>query len=111
MQETVGEPLKVDWASGAEMMLEQLSAAEQARLRSSLESALRNPDQNDPKLIETASEGLLWVFRAPPNFRVFIKKLHDRLVVVDMARSEQVDFFRSGKAYEEALARRRTMRR
>jgi hypothetical protein len=111
MRETTAvEPAKVDWEPGAEMMLEQLPVPDQLRLRSSLENALRNPDQHDLKIIGTGSRGPLWVLRESPDFRVFIKKLHDRFVVVDMVRSEQLTFFQNGDAYEKALARRRATR-
>jgi hypothetical protein len=111
MQETTAvEPPKVDWESGAEMMLEQLPVPEQIRLRSSLENSLRNPEQHDLKLLGTGGQGELWVLRESPGSRVFIRKFHDRFVVVDMARSEQLKFFQSGDAYEKALARRRATR-
>jgi hypothetical protein len=107
---TTIEPLKVDWAPGAEMMLEQLPAVEQVRLRGSLENALRNLDRSKITLIGTGSQGEFWMLQESPNFRIFIKRHYDRLVVVDMMRQEQLDFFQSGNAYEEALARRRASR-
>jgi mRNA-degrading endonuclease RelE of RelBE toxin-antitoxin system len=111
MQETAAiKPVKVEWAPGAEMMLEQLPASEQARLRNSLDIALRDPDQSKVKLIGAGGQGRVWMLRETSGFRVFFQHVDDRVIVLDIARREQLDFFQSGNAYEKALARRRATR-
>jgi hypothetical protein len=86
----------VEWAPVALTMMEQLSAAEQAEVRSSVEQVARGVAPIHLRPVKPTRQGQrpFFVVRVTPKLRVFIARADDRLRVLDVVGAEQWSYFR-----------------
>lgn len=76
--------------------MEQLSAEEQAEVRSSIDQVARRFDPNDVTKVSRSQQGRqpFYVLRATPALRVFFERAGDRVRVLDVVGAEQWAYFR-----------------
>ena len=86
----------IEWAPVARTMLEQLSADEQAEVRSSVARVARRFDPNRVTQIRRSPQGQqpFFVLRVTPELRVFFERTGDRVRVLDVIGAEQWAYFR-----------------
>jgi hypothetical protein len=86
----------VEWAPVARTMMEQLSAEEQAEVRSSVERIVRRFDLSLVNPVQPARQERhpFFVLRATPSLRVFFERANDRVRVLDVIGAEQWAYFR-----------------
>src|SRR5271166_6695586 len=86
----------VEWAPVARTMMEQLSADEQAEVRSSVDFVARRFDPSRVKHVKPARLGQrpFFVLRATPALHVFFERTDDRVRVLDVVGAEQWAYFR-----------------
>jgi hypothetical protein len=90
----------VEWAPVARTMMEQLSEAEQADVRASVDEAARRFDPSRFRQVTPTRQGQrpFFVMRVTPTLRVFFVRANDRLRVLDVADAEQLAYFRDDAA-------------
>jgi hypothetical protein len=90
----------VEWAPVARTMMEQLTEAEQAEVRSSVDQAARRFDPSRVRQVTPTRQGQrpFFVMRATPTLRVFFMRADDRLRVLDVVDAEQLAYFRDEAA-------------
>jgi hypothetical protein len=90
----------VEWAPVARTMMEQLSEAEQAGVRASVDAAARRFDPSRFRQVTPTRLGQrpFFVLRATPALRVFFERTDDRVRVLDVADAEQLAYFRDEAA-------------
>ena len=90
----------VEWAPVARTMMEQLTEAEQAEVRSSVDQAARRFDPSHVRQVTPTRHGQrpFFVMSATPTLRVFFVRADDRLRVLDVVDAEQLAYFRDEAA-------------
>ena len=90
----------IEWAPVAQTMMEQLSAQEQAEVRSSVDRVARRFDPDRVAQVNRSRPGRppFYVLRATPELRVFFERADDRVRVLDVVGAEQWAFFRDETA-------------
>jgi phage-related protein len=86
----------VEWTPVARTMMEQLSATEQAEVRSSVDQVARGFDPIHFRQVKPVRQGQrpFFVHRVTPTLRVFFVRTDDRLRVLDVVGAEQWAYFR-----------------
>ena len=90
----------IEWTPVAQTMMEQLSAEEQAEVRSSVDRVARRFDPDRVAQVNRSRPGRppFYVLRATPELRVFFERADDRVRVLDVVGAEQWAFFRDETA-------------
>ena len=90
----------VAWAPVARTMMEQLTEAEQAEVRASVDEAAREFDPSRFKRITPVGQGRapFYVVRVAPTLRVFFERTDGRVRVLDVVDAEQLAYFRDETA-------------
>lgn len=81
----------IEWTAVARTMMEQLSAKEQAEIRSSVDQVARGFDPSRVAEVRRSWQGRqpFHVLRATPTLRVFFERTADRVRVLDVVGAEQ----------------------
>ena len=90
----------VEWAPVARTMMAQLTEAEQAEVRASIDDAVRGFDPSRFKQITPVRQGQrpFFVMHATPTLQVFFERTGDRVRVLDVVDAEQLAYFRDEAA-------------
>ena len=86
----------IEWAPVARTMMEQLSDAEQAEVRSAVDRIARGFDPAQVERIAPRRQGQrpFFVLRASPALRVFFTHAQDRVRVLDVVGADQLAYLR-----------------
>jgi len=86
----------IEWAPVARTMMEQLSDAEQAEVRSSVDRVARGFDPTQVERIAPRRQGQrpFFVLRASPALRVFFTHAQDRVRVLDVVGADHLAYLR-----------------
>jgi len=86
----------IEWAPVARTMMEQLSDAEQAEVRSSVDRIARGFDPAQVERIVPRRQGQrpFFVLRASPALTVFFTHAQDRVRVLDVVGADQLAYLR-----------------
>jgi len=86
----------IEWAPVARTMMEQLSAIEQAEVRSSVDQFTRGFDPARFRKVKPLRRGQLpfFVLRATPRLQVFFVRAEDRVRVLDVVGADELAYFR-----------------
>ena len=88
--------VSIEWAPVARTMMEQLSADEQADVRSSVDRVARGFSAANVMEVQRRRQGQrpFFVVRATPTLRVLFERLDDHFRVLDIVSEEQLAYFR-----------------